>query len=191
MTLSDASPMLSPHFTRSAADASDWRYYGFPRPRDPTPGDRYRNARHGRRRPSAGCSGRHPDDHRRGQRHRRRRGHRGCPQCRRALHVGIGRRRLHAHLPRAPQGACHVGCAGGLTPQAAEVALFDEQKKSRGPMSPLVPAACAGWLEALRRYGTMDAATAFAPAIELAEHGFALTVTGHTFFDGCRPGLLA
>ena len=101
--------------------------------------------------------------------------------------AGVG----YMHIYHAASGEQKICDYVGLTPQAAEVALFDEQKKLRGPMSPLVPAACAGWLEALRRYGTMDAATAFAPAIELAEHGFALTVTGHTFFEGCRPGLLA
>ena len=73
----------------------------------------------------------------------------------------------------------------GLTPAAARVELYDEDaKKDRGPLSPLVPGSCGGWLEALRRYGTMDAGTVFAPAIEYAEQGTALTVKNAHFFEG-------
>jgi len=71
----------------------------------------------------------------------------------------------------------------GLTPAATRIELYDEDgKKDRGPLSPLVPGACGGWLEALRRYGTMDAAAVFQPAIEYAEQGFALTVKNAEFF---------
>ena len=78
----------------------------------------------------------------------------------------------------------------GLTPAATDLDLYDSpEKKTHGPLSPLVPGACGGWLEALRRYGSMDAATVFAPAIEYAEQGFALTVKGNAFFSGCAPTL--
>ncbi|MFH1571367.1 MAG: gamma-glutamyltransferase family protein, partial [Gemmatimonadota bacterium] len=71
----------------------------------------------------------------------------------------------------------------GLTPRATRLELYDEDaKKDRGPLSPLVPGSCGGWLEALRRYGTMDAAAVFAPAIEYAEQGVALTVKNAEFF---------
>jgi gamma-glutamyltranspeptidase/glutathione hydrolase len=40
-----------------------------------------------------------------------------------------------------------------------------------------VPGNLAGWLAALERYGTMDRATVFAPAIELAEGGFPITLS--------------
>ena len=78
----------------------------------------------------------------------------------------------------------------GLTPAATDIALFDEQKKSSGPLSPIIPGACGGWLEALRRYGTMDPETVFAPAIEHAEQGIALTVSNNFFFETCAPTLL-
>ena len=100
--------------------------------------------------------------------------------------AGVG----YMHIYDAASGDQKILDYVGLTPRAAELSLFDEAKKSRGPLSPLVPAACGGWFAALERYGSMDAATVLAPAIELAEGGFALTVTGHSFFSGCRAGLL-
>ena len=78
----------------------------------------------------------------------------------------------------------------GLTPHAAELSLYDDDaKQDRGPLSPLVPGACGGWLEALRRYGTMDAAAVFGPAIEYAEQGFAITVKNAEFIDSNVPDL--
>ena len=71
----------------------------------------------------------------------------------------------------------------GLTPKATDLGLYKtEEEKADGPLSPLVPGACGGWLEALRRYGSMDPATVFEPAIEYAETGIALTVFGSTVF---------
>ena len=73
----------------------------------------------------------------------------------------------------------------GLTPAATDIDMYEEDaQQDRGPLSPLVPAACAGWMESLRRYGSMDAADVFQPAIELAEGGFALTVKNSFFFAG-------
>ncbi len=70
----------------------------------------------------------------------------------------------------------------GLTPRAAELSLYPEAAlQDRGPLSLLVPGSCGGWLEALRRYGTMDATTVFAPAIEYAEQGYAITVKNAEF----------
>jgi gamma-glutamyltranspeptidase/glutathione hydrolase len=67
----------------------------------------------------------------------------------------------------------------GLTPRATALKFYDRpEKKALGPLSPLVPGACGGWLEALRRYGTMDAGTVLAPAIEYAEQGFAVLPRG-------------
>lgn len=78
----------------------------------------------------------------------------------------------------------------GLTPKATDLALYDsDQKKDRGPLSPLVPGACGGWLEALRRYGSMDAAAVFAPAIEYARHGFAVTIRNSEFIEPCLNDL--
>jgi gamma-glutamyltranspeptidase/glutathione hydrolase len=78
----------------------------------------------------------------------------------------------------------------GLTPAATDIKLYDgADKKARGPLSPLVPGSCGGWLEALSRYGTMDAATVFGPAVEYAEQGFALTVKNNAFFSSAAPAL--
>ncbi len=72
----------------------------------------------------------------------------------------------------------------GLTPAAAELSLYPEESdQDRGPLAPIVPGACAGWLEALAQYGTMDARTVFAPAIEFAEQGYPLTVKNSAFFE--------
>lgn len=70
----------------------------------------------------------------------------------------------------------------GPTPYEAKAELFEHvSHKDHGPRSCLVPGACAGWLELLAKYGTMSPAEVFAPAIELAEEGFAVTVRNAVF----------
>ena len=65
----------------------------------------------------------------------------------------------------------------GRTPHQARAELFDgPADKDAGPRSCLTPGACGGWLELLERYGTMTPAQVFAPAIDLAENGYAVTV---------------
>ncbi len=65
----------------------------------------------------------------------------------------------------------------GRTPYQARAELFDSPAdKDAGPRSCLTPGACGGWLELLERYGTMTPAQVFAPAIDLAENGYAVTV---------------
>ena len=65
----------------------------------------------------------------------------------------------------------------GRTPYQARAELFDRPAdKDAGPRSCLTPGACGGWLELLERYGTMTPAQVFAPAIDLAENGYAVTV---------------
>ena len=54
--------------------------------------------------------------------------------------------------------------------------LIGPADKDAGPRSCLTPGACGGWLELLERYGTMTPAQVFAPAIDLAENGYAVTV---------------
>lgn len=72
----------------------------------------------------------------------------------------------------------------GRSPSATMLSLYDDEKKrSRGPLSCLVPGACGGWLDALERFGTMDASSVFAPAIEYAENGFAVTVKNSNFIN--------
>ena len=77
-----------------------------------------------------------------------------------------------------------------LTPRAATLNLYDsDDKQGFGPLSPLVPGACGGWLAALERYGSMDAARVFAPAIEYGEQGYALTVKNAFFYAGAAENL--
>lgn len=77
----------------------------------------------------------------------------------------------------------------GLTPRAATLSLYDKDKQVLGPLSPLVPGACGGWLAALERYGSVEAARVFAPAIEYAEQGYALTVKNAYFYAGAAESL--
>ena len=46
----------------------------------------------------------------------------------------------------------------GLTPSATRLEAYGtDADKDRGPLSPLVPGACGGWLAALERYGRLTA----------------------------------
>ncbi len=78
----------------------------------------------------------------------------------------------------------------GLTPKAADLKLFDTpEKHSAGALTPLVPGACGGWLEALSRYGRLKPSAVFAPAIEYAEQGYPFTVKGHEFYHSSASRL--
>lgn len=94
--------------------------------------------------------------------------------------AGVGYMQIYSAARREHQVLDYCG----ISPQAADYREIDDPKKHfRGPLASLVPGACAGWLEALRRYGSMDAATVFAPAIEYAEQGFAVTVKNAEFIE--------
>jgi gamma-glutamyltranspeptidase / glutathione hydrolase len=58
-----------------------------------------------------------------------------------------------------------------------------EASLSDGILSSILPGAVSGWLTALERFGTMDRAAVFAPAIDYAENGFPLTVKNGWFFS--------
>ncbi|MCB9150011.1 MAG: gamma-glutamyltransferase [Caldilineaceae bacterium] len=88
----------------------------------------------------------------------------------------------YMHIYHAKTGEHQILDYMGRSPQAAHLDLYaDPATQRRGPKSPIVPGACGGWFEALRRYGAMDAATVFAPAIEYAEQGYAVTVKNAQF----------
>ena len=73
----------------------------------------------------------------------------------------------------------------GRTPHAATPDLYPTPDLLEGGiLSPLVPGACGGWLTLLEMHGSMDRATVFAPAIELAEQGYAFTVKNHIHTAG-------
>ncbi len=79
----------------------------------------------------------------------------------------------------------------GRAPYCATLeAVGDPRSRERGPSSPIIPGACGGWLAALERYGSMDAAAVFQPAIEYAEQGFPLTVKNAEFTEFSVPEML-
>ncbi len=79
----------------------------------------------------------------------------------------------------------------GRAPQRATLEqLSDPESRLRGPLSPIIPGACGGWLSALDRFGSMDASAVFQPAIEYAEQGFALTVKNAEFTQFNVPDML-
>ncbi len=93
--------------------------------------------------------------------------------------AGVG----YMHIYSAAKGEHKILDYVGLTPKATDLSLYtSDESKEEGPLSPLVPGACGGWLEALRQYGRMDPVNVFEPAIEYAETGIALTVFGSTLF---------
>lgn len=97
----------------------------------------------------------------------------------------------YMHIYHAKSGDHKILDYMGRSPRAAELGLYeDEAAQNRGPKSPLIPGACGGWFEALNRYGTMDAATVFAPAIEYADDGFAATVLNSHFISSVADALL-
>src|SRR5262249_23200851 len=64
----------------------------------------------------------------------------------------------------------------GWWPKRASVAFFNENcggEIPRGVLRSIVPSACDSWLTTLKLYGTMTLAEVAAPAIDLAERGFA------------------
>jgi gamma-glutamyltranspeptidase / glutathione hydrolase len=69
-------------------------------------------------------------------------------------------------------------------PAAAEPERFaGEGSTDDGVLTPMVPGAVGGWLAALERFGTMDRATVFAPAIEHAEQGYPVTIKNNWFMS--------
>ena len=64
----------------------------------------------------------------------------------------------------------------GHTPQSADPTVFSSLEELGADIrSACVPGTLGGWLAALQRFGTADRATVFAPAIDLAEHGWPIT----------------
>lgn len=69
--------------------------------------------------------------------------------------------------------------ASGFSPQKANPAFFKQQGldsiPTAGPFSVTVPGAVDGWITLLEEYGTMTREQVFAPAIDYAEEGFAVS----------------
>lgn len=98
----------------------------------------------------------------------------------------------YMHLYSASKGHHLILDYMATTPQAAHAHLFNsEETHLKGPKTSLIPGAIGGWLAALERYGTMEPAAVFAPAIEYAEQGVPLTVKNAEFYNMDAPNLLA
>ena len=76
----------------------------------------------------------------------------------------------------------------GTSPYQATLDVYSTpETKEIGIRSGMVPGACGGWLALLEQYGSMNRADVFAPAIELAENGYAVTVKNAYFMEGAGP----
>ena len=71
----------------------------------------------------------------------------------------------------------------GVVPAAAGPETLDAESVAVGPRACVAPGAPAGWLAALAEHGTLGAEAVFAPAIEYAEQGVALTSYNAQFYD--------
>lgn len=71
----------------------------------------------------------------------------------------------------------------GRTSANALLENLDKASIDIGARAPVVPGAPAGWLEALAKHGTLSAAEVFAPAIDYAEEGVALTIMNAWFYE--------
>jgi gamma-glutamyltranspeptidase/glutathione hydrolase len=76
----------------------------------------------------------------------------------------------------------------GTSPYEAKLDAYSAPRANQvGIRSVMVPGACGGWLALLERYGGMDLADVFKPAIELADNGYAVTVKNAFFMEGAAP----
>jgi gamma-glutamyltranspeptidase / glutathione hydrolase len=100
---------------------------------------------------------------------------------------GVGYMTIKVAGEDSPQVLDYMGYA----PAGAERERFEGGQNESGMMSSLVPGAVGGWLAALDRYGSMDRARVFGPAIHYAENGFPLTVKNHEFFSMAEDMLSA
>ncbi len=72
----------------------------------------------------------------------------------------------------------------GRSPYGATLDAYPTPEINQvGIRSGMVPGACGGWLALLERYGSMNLADIFTPAIELAENGYAVTVKNAYFME--------
>ena len=77
----------------------------------------------------------------------------------------------------------------GRAPRAADAAQCTEDELVGGPKACATPGNLGGWLAALDRFGSMDRARVFAPAIGHAERGVPLTFKNVDFFQQARETL--
>ena len=82
-------------------------------------------------------------------------------------------------IHEARTGTVHVLDYIGRTPAAADPTAFASLEALDADIrSSCVPGTLGGWLAALDRFGSLDRASVFQPAIDLAEHGWPITSFG-------------
>ncbi|HEV8586885.1 MAG TPA: gamma-glutamyltransferase [Methylomirabilota bacterium] len=86
-------------------------------------------------------------------------------------------------------GERHVLDFIGRAPKAADAGRCTEDELAGGPKACATPGNLGGWLAALERFGSMDRARVFAPAIGHAERGVPLTFKNVEFFEQARATL--
>ena len=73
----------------------------------------------------------------------------------------------------------------GTSPYQASLDAYSVPGSNEvGIRAGMIPAACGGWLALLDRYGSMSREDIFAPAIEHAENGYAVTAKNSEFMAG-------
>src|SRR5262249_12574411 len=78
----------------------------------------------------------------------------------------------------------------GLPPAASDPSVFSSiDEISRDVRSSTVPGTLGGWMMALERFGTMDRAAVFKPAMKLAEQGWPITAFGAKQLSECAGAL--
>src|SRR5688500_4451420 len=78
----------------------------------------------------------------------------------------------------------------GLPPVAADPSVFSSiEQINRDVRSSTVPGILGGWLAALERFGTMDRAAVFKPAMKLAEQGWPVTDFAASQLSSCASAL--
>jgi len=94
--------------------------------------------------------------------------------------AGVG----YALIYPAEEGKLRTLDYCGRTPHEASLETCPSRDaQETGSLSCLAPGACGGWLALLARYGSMPRQVVFAPAIELAEKGYAVTVRNARFMS--------
>jgi gamma-glutamyltranspeptidase / glutathione hydrolase len=79
-------------------------------------------------------------------------------------------------IHEARTGAVYALDYVGRTPAAADPTAFSSLETLDADIrSSCVPGTLGGWLAALERFGSLDRASVFQPAIDLAEHGWPIT----------------
>ena len=104
------------------------------------------------------------------------------------IRLADGRHVVIDGLSTAPQAATPEM----YRPVGQDIASYRDTEGRRnllGPLSIAVPAALAGWLHALEKYGTLGVDEVIQPAIRLAERGFVVSPYLHTSISNCQVDL--